>query len=254
MRFLPADSVCTDSWSLDFYDARNPFIAVGDLVPGVGDVLARAKGNGARDGTPFFVNPSGRADALVNAFWRDPFTRGRPIGTVRRYAMSLKVWLDFLHAIGVPWDRASRSELAAFKEWRLSAEENEKHVVSNSFCVDQAAIRRFHHWAAEQRGIENPVRVRSIATSYFGVEQTVLESTPSGVRRADVKWLTPQAFRLWRNVDLRGFAMDVCRGRVGVDAPRIATWPSPRDCSAPACGWVNGRARQATSSRWRRWP
>jgi hypothetical protein len=48
---------------------------VDDLVSGVGDVLAWARRNGAREGTPFFVDPSGRADVLVNAFWRAPSVR-----------------------------------------------------------------------------------------------------------------------------------------------------------------------------------
>ena len=197
-----------DGWTLHFYDFRRRFVAVDDVVPGLGDVEAWAKRNGARDGTPFFLDPWGRADALVNAYWRDPLVRGRATGTLRRYALSLKVWLDFLHMVDVRWDQASRSELAAFKEWRLSAEKNPQQVGPNSFCVDRAAIRSFYLWAAEQHGIDSPVRARAIATSRMGGGQVVLESTPSGMRRADVKWLTPQAFRLWRNLGLRGFTME----------------------------------------------
>ena len=197
-----------DGWTLHFYDFRQPFVSVDEVVPGLGDVETWARRNGARDGTPFFVDPWGRADALVNAYWRDPLVRGRAPGTLRRYALSLKVWLDFLHAMGVRWGQASRSELAAFKEWRLSAEENPQHVSANSFCVDRAAIRSFYLWAAEQHGIDNPVRARVIATSRVVGGKVVLESTPSGIRRADVKWLTPQAFRLWRNLGLRGFTVE----------------------------------------------
>lgn len=195
-------------WTLHFYDFRRRFVSVDDVVSGLGDVESWAKRNGARDGTPFFLDPWGRADALVNAYWRDPLVRGRASGTLRRYALSLKVWLDFLHVMDVRWDQASRSELAAFKEWRLSAEKNPQQVGPNSFCVDRAAIRGFYSWAAEQHGIDNPVRARAIATSRMGGGQVVLESTPSGMRRADVKWLTPQAFRLWRNLGLRGFTVE----------------------------------------------
>lgn len=197
-----------DCWTLHFYDFGQRFASVDDVVPGLGDVEAWAKRNGAIEGTPFFLDPWGRADVLVNAYWRDPLVRGRAAGTVRRYALSLKVWLDFLHVIGVRWDQASRSDLAAFKEWRLSAEKNRQHVSPTSFCVDRAAIRSFYLWAAEQHGIDNPVRVRAIATSRMGGYRVVSESTPSGLRRADVKWLTPQAFRLWRNLGLRGFTTE----------------------------------------------
>ena len=88
-------------WTLHFYDFRQQFVSVDDVISGIADVETWAKRNGARDGTPFFLDPWGRADALVNAYWRDPLVRGRATGTLRRYALSLKVWLDFLHAIGV---------------------------------------------------------------------------------------------------------------------------------------------------------
>lgn len=41
-----------------------------------------------------------------------------------------------------------------------------------------------------------------------GASRGVLEGSPSAIRRSDVKWLTPEAFRLWRNVGLRGFTFD----------------------------------------------
>ncbi len=79
---------------------------------------------------------------------------------------------------------------------------------ANSVCVDRAAIRSFYLWAAELHGVDNPVRARTIATSRVVGEKVVLESMPSGMRKADVKWLTPQAFRLWRNLGLRGFTTE----------------------------------------------
>jgi hypothetical protein len=196
------------TWTLNFYTFDCEWEPVDDLVLGVGDVLARARRNGARHGTPFFVDPSGRADVLVNAFWRAPGVRGLKEETQRRYAYSLKVWLDFLAAVGLRWDRATRGELAMFKEWRLSAEDNTAPVSPNAFYVDRAAIRRFYLWAAEQAGVENPVRLRVVGETFFGTVRMAVEGTPSGIRRADVKWLTPQAFRLWRNVGLRGFTAE----------------------------------------------
>lgn len=203
-----ADHGGPDGWYLDFYDFRHELESVEDLLPGVGDVHERARRNGARQGTPVFLDPTGRADVLVNAFWRAPGVRGLAVGTQCRYARSLKVWLDFLHVVGSSWRLAGRSELAAFKEWRLSAELNPGSIAPNSFCADRSAIRRFYSWAGEQAGVENPVRVRVINETFYGVERTVVEGTPAGVRRADVKWLTPEAFRLWRNVGLRGFTAE----------------------------------------------
>jgi integrase len=197
-----------NGWFLGFYDFRRGLTSVDDLVAGVGDVLERARSNGARDGTPFFLDPTGRADVLVNAFWRAPETRRLATDTWRRYALSLKVWLNFLYAVGARWDQASPNDLASFKQWRLSAEDNIAPVAPGSFRVDLAAIRRFYLWAAQQTGVENPVRLRVVGQTRFGEDVTALEAGPSGVRRADVKWLTPEAFRLWRNLGLRGFTAE----------------------------------------------
>jgi Phage integrase, N-terminal SAM-like domain len=183
------DRWAPNGWFLDFYEFRRCLEPVDDIVPGVtvGDVVARAKRNGARDGTPFFLTPTGRADPRVNAFWRAPGARGLSKGTKRRYAFSLKVWLDFLHAIGESWEHASPSVVGAFKEWRLSAVGNPEHVAPGSFRVDLAAIRRFYLWAADQEGIENPVRLRVIGRTLLGDEVIELEAGPSGVRRRSTR-------------------------------------------------------------------
>lgn len=49
-------------WTLLFYGLGRDWASVEDLVPGVGNVAGRARRNGAREGTPFFLDPSGRAD------------------------------------------------------------------------------------------------------------------------------------------------------------------------------------------------
>jgi hypothetical protein len=136
-------------WLLDFYDADRPLAAVDDVVPGAGDVWDRAQRNGARPGTPYFIGPEGRPDARINRFWREPGVRGRAEATLRRYAFSVKVWLNFLEDYGVAWDQAGPHCLAAFKEWRMSAEANGEPVEAGSFSNDLTAIRRLYQWAAQ---------------------------------------------------------------------------------------------------------
>jgi hypothetical protein len=218
---LATDAV-PGGWTLGFYDFQRELPSLESLIPGLGDVYDRARLNGARTGTPYFLDPFGRADALVNAFWRCPPIRGKALSTKRRYAFSLKVWLDFLFLIDSSWRQAGRDELAAFKEWRLSAELNGDCIEPNSFIVDRAAIRGFYDWVKDQAGVENPVSVRVI-TNVFGVEVEEVEGTPSGVRRADVKWLTPEAFRLWLTVGLRGFTA------AGLPSPRWKGRTEDRD-------------------------
>ena len=193
-------------WGLDFYDENRPFAVIGDLVPGAGDVWERARRNGARSGTPYFTGPDGRPDARINRFWREPGVRGRSEATIRRYTFSVKVWLNFLAAFGVAWDRSGPECLAAFKVWRMSTEDNAAHVEAGSFKNDLTAIRRLYEWAGRNcHGIDSPVRVMVYGQTFWGEDKCRLEASPSAVRRADVKWLSPQAYRQWLNVGLRGF-------------------------------------------------
>lgn len=194
-------------WWLDFHDSSHPFVICpefSDLDPAV-----MGRQNGAVDGTPLFVAPDGRADPRINRFWRDPSTQKLSVESMRRYAFSLKVWLNFLHAIGTNWDRADPSTLADFKEWRMSAGLASTHVSSNTFHLDLAALMRFYQWASTNCvGVSNPVRFRQVRRAPAGQLDSILDARPSGVRRADVKWLTPSAFRQWRNIGLRGFTAE----------------------------------------------
>jgi integrase family protein with SAM-like domain len=166
----------------------------------------RARRNGARSGTPYFTGPDGRPDPRINQFWREPGVRGRSEATIRRSAFSVKVWLNFLAACGVAWDQVGPECLAAFKDWRMSAEDNGAHVEAGSFRNDLTAIRRLYMWAGRtHHGIDNPVRVVVYGQTFWGEDKCRLEASPPAVRKADVKWLSPQAYRQWRNTRLRGF-------------------------------------------------
>ncbi|WP_433611998.1 site-specific integrase [Prescottella agglutinans] len=201
------DPYLGEGWWLDFHDVSKP--RAGGLDCNLPDPAVLAKENGATDGTPFFVGPDGRADSRVNRFWRDPTVRGLSMETKRRYAFSLKVWLNFLTVIGVNWDRADAATLASFKEWRMSAVEADANVSATAFRVDLAALRRFYDWASMTcSGVTNPIRFRRTRLTVNGDREARMEAAPSGVRRSDVKWLTPSAFRQWRDIGLRGFTVD----------------------------------------------
>ncbi|OBI65114.1 integrase [Mycolicibacterium fortuitum] len=201
------DQYLGEGWWLEFYDRRKPFAPAGEADSR--DPYEMARQNRATDGTPYFVQPDGRADARINLFWRDPSVRAMATGTQQRYAMSLRIWLNFLNVVGVPWDRADATTLADFKVWRMSAEAAERHVAASTFQLDLAAISRFYEWAALTcDGVRSPVRFRQVY--HANNHELVLEreARPAGIRRADVKWLTPSAFRRWRDVGLRGFTTE----------------------------------------------
>lgn len=174
--------VNSESWYLDFHDSQRPFIKMPELDL---DVAALARENGARDGTPIFVSPEGRPDARLNRFWRTPSARSLSSESAKRYAYSIKVWLNFLHACGAAWDSVTPGMVGAFKEWRLSSIDAPEHVTATTFQTDLAALRRLYDWAADEHGVVNPIHRRAGAVARDGYEP--LELRPSGSRRVDVK-------------------------------------------------------------------
>ena len=63
------------------------------------------------------LDPAGRPVGAVAAFFGDLLAAGRSEATVRSYGMDLLRWFRFLWALGVAWDRATRSEARDFCRW-----------------------------------------------------------------------------------------------------------------------------------------
>ncbi|TMR88501.1 integrase [Nonomuraea basaltis] len=243
------------SWSLDFYDFTVGLDAAEDeVLAGFGDVYERAARNGARQGTPILLSPSGSADARINLFFRLSRVAEKRPRTWRRYAYSLVVWLDFLEGLGRSWDAATTADFDAFKYWRMTDHRNDGRVRATSFDADRAALNSFYRWAGERYGVVNPV------PTVAGPEVDDLEvaardgrrdpARPAGAPRRQVKWLLRPAFEQWRDVGLRGFGFDG-RRRLGwrgfnedrdaafVDGLygtglRLAEWSSVLDVELPA--------------------
>ena len=192
------------AWSLDFYDFRAELDSAGDeLVASFGDVHERAAMNGARQGTPILVGPSGTADARVNLFFRIGDVAGRRPRTCRRYAYSLLVWLDFLTGRGRSWDAVTMVDFDDFKHWRMTDHRNAARVRATSFATDRAALGCFYGWAGKRYGVVNPV-----PTVVAALDDPAMQAPdgqrdparPAGATRRQVKWLLRPAFEQWRDV------------------------------------------------------
>lgn len=57
----------------------------------------------------------------VAAWFAELQARGRSVATVRSYGTDLVRWFRFLWALGVPWERATRSEARDFSRWLVVA-------------------------------------------------------------------------------------------------------------------------------------
>ena len=205
-------------WTVDFYDFTVPSGLLGDgELAGFGDVHERARGNGARHGTPVIAHTAGRADARVNLFFRTGTMAAARPATWRRYAFALVVWLNFLSVFGRSFDEATARDVEAFKDWRLTDRRNGGRVQPTSFDTDRAALSSFYGWAAARYGIVNPVptaasRQRRRPGGDGGHGPAGRDGLrPASASRRQVKWMLRSAWEQWRDIGLREYGFDGLR-------------------------------------------
>ncbi|MCC5580933.1 hypothetical protein IMZ11_35500 [Microtetraspora sp. AC03309] len=76
------------------------------------------------------------------------------------------------------------------------------------FGRELTAFRLLYDWAARRGYVTaSPVQLREVVLPNGQVTSTP-ELMPKNVRSSNVKWLTPRAFRLWKDVGLRGYGAD----------------------------------------------
>ena len=67
---------------------------------------------------PFrLVDPDGHAVSAVTAYFRELQASGRSAATLRSYGMDLLRWFRFCWAVGLDWDRATRTLARDFSRW-----------------------------------------------------------------------------------------------------------------------------------------
>lgn len=195
-----------DEWQL-FWTDRGGRLA--DLsMAGAGDLEERERRLGIRQRQPILVSPDGRVDARLSEFFRRPPFVGKAPGTQESYALDYRLFFTFLWRSGLTWDRATAEDLEDWEDWRLRAEANDAPIGGAKWGRELAAYRLLYDWATARGYVAvNPVRLRSVRTR-DGAMAEVPELAPVDVRTSDVKWLTPRAWRLWRDVGLRGMLPD----------------------------------------------
>ncbi|MFJ4585587.1 site-specific integrase [Streptomyces echinatus] len=89
------------------------------------------------------VDADGAALAPVAVFFQELLATGKAAATVRSYGMDLLRWWRFLHAVEVPWDRATRMDARDFSCW-----------IQLTVKPRASAAKR---WPARTVGAPNPV-------------------------------------------------------------------------------------------------
>lgn len=161
---------------------------------------------------PFLVDDNGRLHSAVNRFFASARMRSRSAGTNRRYAYALRSWIAFLAGRREEWNEATEESILTFMNWRLYDPANPSRVTGASWAVDLAAIAVFYEWAVRHLkgpnlGFELGAAQHPDYPSRLGLTNPYSYRAAS-VRNADVRWLSPSAYRLWRNVGLLGLTVE----------------------------------------------
>ena len=188
-----------DEWQLFWVGGRTPAPAPGD-GPGVwADLAEREERRGFGDRQPILVAPDGRVDARLSGFFRRSRFSSRAAGTRESYVLDYRLFFSFVWQAGRNWDQALAGDLEDWEDWRLRGRGNERRIGGAKWVRELAALRLLYEWAAERGYVAaSPVRLRTVRTR-DGMPVQVAELAPSDVRSANVKWLTPRAYRLWRD-------------------------------------------------------
>lgn len=185
--------------------------------------LASTAGQESR---PFFVDGKGQLHFALNAFFNGARMRSRSAGTNRKYAYSLKTWINFITLRDQAWNDVTEDDVLDFKFWRRTDLRNPGRISGSAWSSDLAALMVFYEWASRHLGgPELSFDLRAGARSFRSTGH--LSAGPSyrasSVRTSDVKWLSPGAFKLWRDIGIHGLT------RNGVERTRWRPRSQSRD-------------------------
>lgn len=205
-----------------------------------------------QESRPFFVDMTGRVHMELNSFFRSARMRSRSVGTNRKYAYSLKTWLNFITLRGQLWDDVTEDDVLDFKFWRRTDVRNPGRIGGSAWSSDLAALTVFYEWAS--RHLQGPdlsfeIRAGFSATGPKGRMQPGPSYRASSVRTSDVKWLSPAAFQLWRDVGVHGSVARARKEPAGGRDLNRGTRPSWMVCIRPAFGFRSGQVYFYRNSR-----
>lgn len=163
---------------------------------------------GILPGSAFMSDPTMRVDPLLTEFFCSAAFTRLADSTRISYTNDYRVLFDFLWGRGKTWAETSPDDMEDFEDWRRRAPANPRTVGGSKWMRELAAFKRLFDWALDRHFVRlHPLRSKTIRTRSGDTIQ-VLEASTNDVRSASVKWLTPAAFRLWRDVGLRGYTAE----------------------------------------------
>lgn len=153
-------------------------------------------------------------DVHLDRFFLDlPLNGARSRHTLRAYGYDIVVWVRFLaQARGKDVWKAERLDVAAFHRSRRRGEAHTR-VSAASWNRAIASLDKLYRWGKEQRLISSsPFNHRSVWRRSHGVGRARIaqrnDSYERVAKRSDVRFISVEDYRIFRDVGLRGLAPD----------------------------------------------
>jgi site-specific recombinase XerD len=192
-------------WTARGVEVPAGFMALLDEWVGID---GRERALGIDGGTPILVDPVCRVDPRLALFFRRSRFGFLAEGTRLSYVKDYRLFFSFLWQRGKYWDEADSGDIDDYEAWRRRAVDNPGRIGGAKWARELAAFKSLYDWALA-RGFINrsPVATHSVRLR-DGSTVEVPDNQPRDVRAANVKWVTPRTFRLWRDIGLRGYGAD----------------------------------------------
>jgi hypothetical protein len=172
------------------------------------DLKEREERLGFRDRQPILVAPDYRVDPRLSEFFRRSKFATRARGTQESYVLDYRLLFTFLWQRGRNWDEIRAEDLEDYEYWRRRDRNNLGRIGGSKWGRELAAFRLLYDWAVSRRHMSGSPVVLCTKQLPDGSSVKVPELAPTDTRSYNVKWLTPRAYRLWRDVGLRGYTAD----------------------------------------------
>lgn len=188
--------------------AAVPFSTADPVLGAWDDLEDRERRLGIGGGNWFLLSPGERPDPDILEFFRaSAFLRKAP-STQASYANDLKVHFDFLARKGRSWRDATAEDFADYEFWRRRDPSNPRIVSGSKLNREIAACRLFYEWQANRGVIPASPVVLDEVRRPDGTDALVPHLRSRDVRSSRVNWMTPAAYRRWRDVGLGGYVAD----------------------------------------------
>jgi site-specific recombinase XerD len=172
------------------------------------DLADREEQMRIKPGDPFMLDPNHHVDARLTRFFsRSGFVQLAK-STKLSYTNDYRVFFDFLWLRGKYWDAAEHDDVLDFEDWRRRSARNPARISGAKWNRELAALQRLYRWGRRPAALGDKSlsgQDSSKSPRRLGRNGRCLGE---GCALKQLRWLTPRAFRLWRDVGLRGYTAE----------------------------------------------